>query len=487
MERPPQLTAQSAKTPIHTTVLYIAQKMSPQTFASYSYFLSFVALLAAVSYQTYNHLLRDSLVHYFIRGSTGSEVHPLVIAVASRLDRVEQRQAIRKTWKRLATESSTPFLFFSPERHCPIDEYWRVRRSVCQPWNVFVPANLNEEVAIKPYRVQPSMVGPSAASDGIGFVLKFPVSFTQLGLSKKALKAWADATEKLNVSSDEDGDAETRHLLRNLTVELVNAKNGDVETSANFSLFELRTVPSDDGFMYLNVDGSPDIYPRGFEGILRVTGLGPDVVRGNLSCNVIWNKMFGEDGLLDYTGLYHEGRPDSVPFHTSTCPLVTAIYHIPDLLELRQVLMARDTQNKCQENKNRNLQGKLVEEAEDYGDQYLVSDLTDTDDNMPLAMLGLFSHVIKTFGHFEHLLVTSDDSFVAVDQLLPKLQQFSQRTWRSNFRRFVPVQRSGESAERRYHSSQYPLLPAKSGSVLSKDLVEYLVRLDQILPSMCPL
>lgn len=73
-----------------------------------------------------------------------------------------------------------------------------------------------------------------------------------------------------------------------------------------------------------------------------------------LSTNQVWNKIFGEDGLIQFTTLSRHGQVQ--PFHRNSCPLVTLIYQIPDLLELRQITAARETQNRCQINHNANLQ-----------------------------------------------------------------------------------------------------------------------------------
>ena len=45
------------------------------------------------------------------------------------------------------------------------------------------------------------------------------------------------------------------------------------------------------------------------------------------------------------------------------------------------------TQNKCQESRNVNLAAKLVEESEDNDDDvFIVADLTDTGQNLPLVL-----------------------------------------------------------------------------------------------------
>jgi hypothetical protein len=443
--------------------------MAPSQVIKY-YVLAFLLLFAAVLYQIYAHFLADAAhdgLSYLLSTKGRFPRAQLLVGVASHLGDVDLRNAVRKTWKRLARPGEAEVLFFTPERLCAIDEYWRLRKNSCQPWNVFVPVNINENVPVRPYRVQPSMVRPSRATDGMGFVFKFPISVTQLGVSKKALRIWAK-----KIAPRVDAPFQERAAFPNLTVEMINAKNGYVELSANFSAVELETIPSDDGFVYLSVD--EETYPRDFEGILRLTHpMSMHGGGGGLSCNIIWNHMFGDDGLVYFTTMLT--NTTSLPFNQFSCPLVTFTYQVPDLQELRQVMGARDTQNKCQFNKNLNLMPRLVEEMEDFGDVVHVPELSDTPSNLPLAALGFFRHAVDNYD-FDYLAVTSDRAFLAIDQLMPRLQNSDEGTWRSSFRRLVAVNRYGDEAETNYHSSHYPVIPAETGSVLSRDLVDFLAR-----------
>ena len=75
----------------------------------------------------------------------------------------------------------------------------------------------------------------------------------------------------------------------------------------------------------------------------------------------------------------------------------------------------------------------------------------------------------------EYLLVTQDSSFVALDQLLPRLKLAStDASLRSKFRYFYPIASSGLDAEADYVSTTYPPVPADSGALMSRDLVHYL-------------
>ena len=79
------------------------------------------------------------------------------------------------------------------------------------------------------------------------------------------------------------------------------------------------------------------------------------------------------------------------------------------------------TQNKCQENKNRNLASKIVEEMEDHEDDvYLASgtDLTDVEGSIPGLALSFMKWALESFD-FEYLLLTEDSTFVAINKVVP--------------------------------------------------------------------
>ena len=262
----------------------------------------------------------------------------------------------------------------------------------------------------------------------------------------------------------------------------MDVQNGnDIQAEANFSAADLQgsSAQADDGFLYSPI--RPETYARGFDAAVRVRQAGALDLDGSdavtLSCNVVWNKMFGEDGVVPLDTVWYGNR--SQPFTLHSCPLVTMVYTIPDMVELRQIVNARQTQNKCQENKNRNWAGKLVEEAEDFDDVHFVPDVTDVTENAPRALLRFLRWLVETHD-FDHLLITNDEAFLAVDavasRLRPEMGAPPDRFWRSSFRRFVPVRHAGalDAPEVRYRAGHYPAMPSESGSVLSRDLVKYL-------------
>ena len=48
------------------------------------------------------------------------------------------------------------------------------------------------------------------------------------------------------------------------------------------------------------------------------------ILARGITCNIIWNKQFGEDGVIISTSLLTSGQP--IPFTFHSCPLVSFIY-----------------------------------------------------------------------------------------------------------------------------------------------------------------
>ncbi len=382
---------------------------------------------------------------------------PVIFAVSTTLDRLRYRNAVRKTWKKAVDDAR--FFFVAPERPCLVDPYWRLTESGCRLWTVFVPVNVNDGLPVRPFRVQPSRVAPAPPAEGVGFSLKFPVSVLQFGVSAKALRQFGNS---------------------NLTVELADPATGDQHLAVNFSAADLKSSSGDDGFVYTPVK-SEETFSRGFEAVLRINqwkGLN----YSSLHCNIVWNKMFGDDGVVPFSFLWRQGR--SQPFTPSVCPLVSLVFRVPDMGELRQVANARDTQNKCQANKVRQTQAKLVEEIEDHEDLFLAPEVIDAPENTPLALLTFFRHILNEF-NFDFVVVANDETFMAADRLTQKLAPpssaddffpSSEFSWRGRFKREQPVRHyGGEHSDPAYTGAAYPAVPADSGSVLSRALVEALV------------
>ena len=172
---------------------------------------------------------------------------------------------------------------------------------------------------------------PGLPRDGLSFRVKFPVAIEQLGLSQKALKTYLPQLQP----------------GANVTVEIVDALSAEILAQANFTQHILDTVPSDDGFIYLKVE--EENLPKGFEGILRIRPHLAQESMNQLKCNIDWNKIFGDDGPIVWTGSFFHAR--AKPSVQNFCPLMTLLFSIPDLMELKQICVALDTQNKCQVSK----------------------------------------------------------------------------------------------------------------------------------------
>ena len=194
---------------------------------------------------------------------------------------------------------------------------------------------VNEQFSNKPYRTVPTgkKVGstrPGLPRDGLGFHIKFPIAIQQLGLSKQAFGAFVKQLDHAG----------------NLTVEIIDALSNEVLSHSNFTYEDFIKIPSDDGFVYKKVD--EENLQRGFEGILRIRPKSnwTRVNTQNLKCNIDWNKVFGDDGPIVWSSSFMGSM--AKPSLQNFCPLMTLIYYIPDLMELKQICVASETQNKCQ-------------------------------------------------------------------------------------------------------------------------------------------
>ena len=145
---------------------------------------------------------------------------------------------------------------------------------------------------------------------------------------------------------------------------------------------------------------------------------------------------------------------------------------------------------------------------------FIASDLTDTNENLSAALsvfmrwltegvdgneenqalasgrnnknffYSFLSAIINRYNrhtpvNFNYLLITNDKSFIAIDQVLPRLASgsptfFRTKEFRSRFKYLLPVTYHGLAPETSYVSNTYPPVPADSGSLLSKDLVRFL-------------
>ena len=194
---------------------------------------------------------------YELIHSSGGSVDPrkvkVIVAVLSSLKRQDQRNAIRQSWKKLSTGPPHSSVYFvMPEKSCDIDPFWRIRESVCSEWRVRLLPYNDENASFRPLMVVTSNSRPSPSHEGIGFLVKFPFSIVQLGLSKKFAEQYFSV-----VGQD----------VANVTVELFDVLSGDVLTVANFSRPDVRS--SEDGFLYLPIE--EQMLPRQFEGVVRIS------------------------------------------------------------------------------------------------------------------------------------------------------------------------------------------------------------------------
>ena len=138
---------------------------------------------------------------------------------------------------------------------------------------------------------------------------------------------------------------------------------------------------------------------------------------------------------------------------------------------------------------------QLEEEQKQHGD-ILFLDMVDTYRNLPLKVI-LFFEWVTMMTRFEYAMKTDDDTFVNLLQFSQNLRNVHKtRTWWGHFRpstwwgNHIPVSRTGKFAvsEEDFSRSTYPSYAAGAGSIISADIVTWLVEsfeggiLDFIVP-----
>lgn len=115
---------------------------------------------------------------------------------------------------------------------------------------------------------------------------------------------------------------------------------------------------------------------------------------------------------------------------------------------------------------------------EDFDDILFIPDTLDVSEYEPNVLLKFLKLSLKLYA-YDYLLITDDQTFLALDQLIQKMDHHGSiggdHTWRANFVRNRPVPRYGYSSpEKSWQSGYYPMMPTSTGSVISRNLVEYL-------------
>ncbi len=127
-------------------------------------------------------------------------------------------------------------------------------------------------------------------------------------------------------------------------------------------------------------------------------------------------------------------------------------------------------------------QNQLEEEQKQHGD-ILFLDMIDTYRNLPLKVI-LFFEWVTMMTRFEYAMKTDDDTFVNLQQFSQNLRDVHRtRIWWGHFRpstwwgNHVTVSRTGKWAvsEEDFSRSTYPSYAAGAGSILSADIVTWLV------------
>lgn len=115
---------------------------------------------------------------------------------------------------------------------------------------------------------------------------------------------------------------------------------------------------------------------------------------------------------------------------------------------------------------------------EDFDDILFIPETVDVLEQVSNVLLKFFKLSLKLYS-YDYLLLTDDQTFLALDRLVQKMDQHGSiggdHTWRANFIRDQPVPRYGhDNPEKSWQGGVYPMKPSSTGSVISRDLIQYL-------------
>ena len=372
----------------------------------------------------------------------------IVIGVLSKLNNLEQRKAVRATWKRLLPEGVV-FNFILGDTFCPYHELWRLSEENCYEWKLEVPAWLKDGESLSLLETEKShSKRNNKAYSGFSFrVMRFPVVFEGVGILRSALSTLC---QELNLSS--------------VSIDITDRYSGERINSVSFNRTDLNTQKhSGFAFKMFNTKNLPVVE---FDGVisLRIND-SQSFSFPSKQCNAVYDKTLGTHGLVHINGLLDNKLGTILPFSKYSCPLVSLKYRILDVVSLKRHFGAKTAQNSVESQKIRELRRFLDREEEDHSDLMFLPVLDSTFNNS--VKLKLYSEHIRNNVDFDHLLLTEDTSFVFVNNVLNRLEKISSSTlWWSDFE---VMPRSGPNVE-----VSPPPLTRSTNMVVARHLVSFI-------------
>ena len=377
-----------------------------------------------------------------------SKKSQIVIGVFSRLNNLEQRKAVRATWRKLLPEGVV-FNFILGDTFCPYHELWRLSEDNCYEWKLEVPSWLKDGESLSLLETEKShSKRNNKAYSGFSFrVMRFPVVFEGVGILRSALSALC---QELNLSS--------------VSIDITDRYSAELINSVTFNRTDLNTQKhSGFAFKMFNTKNLPVVE---FDGVISLR------INDSLSfsfpskqCNAVYDYTLGRHGLVHINGLLDSKLETILPFSKYSCPLVSLKYRILDVVSLKRHYGAKATQNSVESQRIRELRRLLDREEEDHSDLMFLPVLDSTFNNS--MKLKLYSQHIGNNVDFDHLLLTEDTSFMFVNNVLSKLEKVSSSSlWWSDFE---VLPRAGENVE-----VSQPALTKSTNMVMARHLVSFI-------------
>ena len=361
----------------------------------------------------------------------------VVVGVLSRLNNLEQRKAVRATWKRILPEGVV-FNFILGDTFCPYHELWRLSEDDCNEWLLEVPSWLKDGESLSLLETGKSQSKRNnKAYRGFSFrVMRFPVVFEGVGILRTALSALCQELNLSSVSID-IRERYSAEVINSITFNITDLSdlNNQKKSGFTFKKFNTKNLP------VVDFDGTYMILLGKMRPFIFLYQIGVISMRINDSrnfsfpsklCNAVYDSTLGRHGLVHINGLLDDKLDTILPFSKYSCPLVSLKYRILDVVSLKRHYGAKATQNSVESQRIRELRRLLDREEEDHSDLVFLPVLDSAFNNS--IKLALYSQHIGNNLEFDHLLLTEDTSFVFIKNVLDKLERISSRSlWWSDF------------------------------------------------------
>lgn len=384
----------------------------------------------------------------------------LVIGILSAREHFQERQAIRETWLRDvfdgAIAENVLYKFVVGNKGCDVHTENRKDPYSCQRMNFTYTVNQKLEnenfpmVSIKMKETRDGIMNRHTVIWNTSVIVRHPVVVKQLGLVKSV-----------------------KLTHRPVVVQLYDDSREEIVVSAKFSLIDpgiINAGSTSETEFYRFQSVSHVLLPKDFECTLRIVMDG-DVCVQELQDALSINNSGGTLELLpvDKNGFHHDFKFGNGIFIGN---LIVSVHDSDQLKSIQQSQARFDLENEA---KQIEIGEHLERENSAYNDMLFVN-VTDVYRGLPVKLLR-FHQWVSLHVDVPHVMKTDDDCFVDIPKILVEIGKFPKsayKFWWGNFRKNWYVERLGKWAEKVYRSSEYPDFACGSGSIVSKDVSDWL-------------